>query len=147
MQYSGLDSISNIHLPCTACHCGRGPALPMKVSMDLSVRKQHPTFAWLTQHGCWGPPSQVREKVAAGAVTLDKFVVVKQLTKRPEDYPDAKNQPHVQVALRRRAAHKRDGTMQVRRDPKPASLAILGSGMQVAPPGRAAHKRDGTMHW
>ncbi len=56
---------------------------------------------------------QVREKVDAGAVTLDKFVIHKQLTKRPEDYPDAKNQPHVQVALRRAAAHKRDGTKQV----------------------------------
>ena len=69
-----------------------------------------------TERPGWGAP-QVREKVAAGAVTLDKFVVVKQLTKRPEDYPDAKNQPHVQVALRRRAAHKRDGTMQVLRAP------------------------------
>lgn len=57
--------------------------------------------------------AQVREKVDAGAVTLDKFVIHKQLTKRPEDYPDAKNQPHVQVALRRAAAHKRDGTKQV----------------------------------
>ena len=42
---------------------------------------------------------QVRAKLAAGAMTLDKFVITKQLTKRPEDYPDAKNQPHVQVAL------------------------------------------------
>ncbi len=56
---------------------------------------------------------QVRAKLAAGAMTLDKFVITKQLTKRPEDYPDAKNQPHVQVALRRKAANKRDGTMQV----------------------------------
>ena len=68
--------------------------------------------------------AQVRAKLAAGAMTLDKFVITKQLTKRPEDYPDAKNQPHVQVALRRRAANKRDGTMQVRRrlqtlNPKP----------------------------
>ena len=58
--------------------------------------------------------AQVRAKLAAGAMTLDKFVITKQLTKRPEDYPDAKNQPHVQVALRRKAANKRDGTMQVR---------------------------------
>ena len=46
-------------------------------------------------------------------VPLAKFLVTKQLTKRPEDYPDAKNQPHVQVALRRRAAGLRNGTMQV----------------------------------
>ena len=57
---------------------------------------------------------QVRTKLSAGAMTLDKFVITKQLTKRPEDYPDAKNQPHVQVAVRRKAANKRDGTMQVR---------------------------------
>ena len=32
-----------------------------------------------------------------------------QLTKKPEDYPDAKGQPHVMVAARRKAAGKRDG--------------------------------------
>lgn len=50
----------------------------------------------------------------AGAVPLNKYVITKQLTKRPEDYPDAKNQPHVQVALRRRAAGKQNGVMAVR---------------------------------
>src|SRR5690349_18852393 len=33
----------------------------------------------------------------AGEVPLNQFIITKQLTKRPEDYPDAKNQPHVQV--------------------------------------------------
>ncbi len=47
-------------------------------------------------------------------IPLGKFIITKQLTKRPEDYPDAKNQPHVQVALRRRAAGKRDGVLPVR---------------------------------
>ena len=56
---------------------------------------------------------QVRERVAAGAFPLNKFVITKQLTKRPEDYPDAKNQPHVQVALRRKAAGAQNGVMQV----------------------------------
>lgn len=56
---------------------------------------------------------QVQEKVKAGLVPLNKYIITKQLTKRPEDYPDAKNQAHVQVALRRRAAGKRDGVMQV----------------------------------
>ena len=42
-------------------------------------------------------PEQVRESVAKGEVPLGKFVITKQLTKRPEDYPDARNQPHVQV--------------------------------------------------
>lgn len=44
---------------------------------------------------------------------MNKYIITKQLTKRPEDYPDARNQAHVQVALRRRAAGKRDGVMQV----------------------------------
>ena len=44
---------------------------------------------------------------------MNKYVITKQLTKRPEDYPDAKNQAHVQVAIRRKAAGKRDGVMQV----------------------------------
>jgi DNA polymerase alpha subunit A len=47
-------------------------------------------------------------------VPLNKFVITKQLTKRPDDYPDAKNQPHVQVALRRRAAGRQNGVMAVR---------------------------------
>jgi hypothetical protein len=41
---------------------------------------------------------------------VGKFVITKQLTKRLEDYPDARVQPHVQVALRRRAAGRKDGT-------------------------------------
>ena len=48
----------------------------------------------------------------AGLVPLNKYIITKQLTKRPEDYPDAKNQAHVQVAIRRRSAGKRDGVMQ-----------------------------------
>ena len=57
---------------------------------------------------------QVKEKVAAGQVPMAKYIITKQLTKRPEDYPDAKNQPHVQVALRRKTAGARNGVMQVR---------------------------------
>ena len=95
------------------------------------------------------PAAQLKEKVAAGAVTLDKFVITKQLTKRPEDYPDARNQPHVQVALRRRAQHKREGTLQV---PRPARTLCL---VHVLPPpsppglrrsvrGRRASQRRGS---
>lgn len=64
-------------------------------------------------------PVQVQEKVKAGLVPMNKYIITKQLTKRPEDYPDAKNQAHVQVALRRRAAGKRDGVMQV---PSPVTI-------------------------
>ena len=56
---------------------------------------------------------QVRERLEQGQVPKNKYVITKQLTKNPKDYPDARNQPHVQVALRRQAAGKRDGVMQV----------------------------------
>lgn len=35
--------------------------------------------------------------LSGGQLPLSAFVITKQLTKRPEDYPDAKGQPHVQV--------------------------------------------------
>lgn len=33
-----------------------------------------------------------------GQVALEKYVITKTLTKPPEAYPDAKNQPHVLVS-------------------------------------------------
>lgn len=39
-------------------------------------------------------------------VSKEKFVITKGLTKAPKDYPDAKNQPHVLVALRLQARGK-----------------------------------------
>ncbi|BBN16162.1 DNA polymerase alpha subunit A [Marchantia polymorpha subsp. ruderalis] len=47
---------------------------------------------------------KLQEDMRNGQVELDKYIITKSLTKAPEDYPDAKNQPHVQVALRRRQA-------------------------------------------
>ncbi|KAG9444049.1 hypothetical protein H6P81_015389 [Aristolochia fimbriata] len=43
---------------------------------------------------------KVQEEMRKGEVELEKYVITKTLTKPPEDYPDAKNLPHVQVALR-----------------------------------------------
>ncbi|KAJ1286388.1 hypothetical protein BS78_03G349500 [Paspalum vaginatum] len=45
---------------------------------------------------------QVQEQMRSGQIELEKYVITKSLTKAPQDYPDAKNQPHVQVALRLR---------------------------------------------
>lgn len=56
---------------------------------------------------------QVADKVNKREVPLQQYVITKQLTKRPEEYPDAKNQPHVQVAMRRKAAGRRNGIAQV----------------------------------
>ncbi|KAJ3109256.1 DNA-directed DNA polymerase alpha catalytic subunit pol1 [Phlyctochytrium planicorne] len=39
------------------------------------------------------------EQVRAGQIPTDHFIITKSLTKNPEDYADAKHQPHVQVAL------------------------------------------------
>ncbi|KAG0194902.1 DNA-directed DNA polymerase alpha catalytic subunit pol1 [Apophysomyces sp. BC1034] len=46
----------------------------------------------------------VGEQIRHGSMELEKFVINKQLTKKPEEYADAKNQPHVQVAIRMRSA-------------------------------------------
>ncbi|KAI9348733.1 putative DNA polymerase alpha catalytic subunit [Zopfochytrium polystomum] len=43
--------------------------------------------------------THVGENVKNGSTPIDKFVINKGLTKSPEEYPDAKNLPHVQVAL------------------------------------------------
>ena len=42
----------------------------------------------------------VAARITAGEVPLNDFLVSKQLTKRPEEYPDAKAQAHVQVRCR-----------------------------------------------
>ncbi|EHA8591429.1 DNA polymerase alpha catalytic subunit [Cocos nucifera] len=39
---------------------------------------------------------KVQEEMRNGEIELEKYVITKSLTKPPEDYPDAKNQPHVQ---------------------------------------------------
>ncbi|KAK9166291.1 hypothetical protein Scep_001482 [Stephania cephalantha] len=52
---------------------------------------------------------KVQEEMRNGEVPLEKYVITKTLTKSPEAYPDAKNQPHVQVALRLREAGYSNG--------------------------------------
>ena len=41
--------------------------------------------------------------VREGKIKIEEFIVFKRLGKNPEEYPDAKSQPHVQVALRMKA--------------------------------------------
>ncbi|KAH7429421.1 hypothetical protein KP509_09G047200 [Ceratopteris richardii] len=52
---------------------------------------------------------KLQEEMRNGQVDLEKYVITKSLTKAPEAYPDAKNQPHVQVALRLKQAGHRVG--------------------------------------
>eukprot|EP00466_Bigelowiella_natans_P002539 jgi/Bigna1/45441/e_gw1.122.17.1 len=47
---------------------------------------------------------EVKEQVQARKIPLGRFVITKGLTKHPNDYPDAKSQPHVMVAKRMLAA-------------------------------------------
>ncbi|PWN51312.1 hypothetical protein IE53DRAFT_386318 [Violaceomyces palustris] len=47
--------------------------------------------------------TKVGEEVRASKVSLEDFIIYKRLGKNPEDYPDVKSQPHVQVALRIKA--------------------------------------------
>jgi len=43
---------------------------------------------------------ELATSVRANGVPMEQFVVTKGLNKNPREYPDAKNQPHLQVALR-----------------------------------------------
>ncbi|KAG5716236.1 DNA polymerase alpha catalytic subunit [Termitomyces sp. T112] len=45
----------------------------------------------------------VCDNVREGKIKVDDFIIFKRLGKAPEDYPDVKSQPHVQVALRMKA--------------------------------------------
>ncbi|KAL4066177.1 hypothetical protein J3A83DRAFT_4433487 [Scleroderma citrinum] len=47
--------------------------------------------------------STIGSNVRGGKIKLEEFIIFKRLGKNPEDYPDAKSQPHVQVALRMKA--------------------------------------------
>ncbi|KAJ8309966.1 hypothetical protein KUTeg_011831 [Tegillarca granosa] len=42
----------------------------------------------------------VGEQVKEDRIPIDLYLITKQLTKNPEDYPDKKSLPHVQVAMR-----------------------------------------------
>ncbi|KAL1561351.1 DNA-directed DNA polymerase [Salvia divinorum] len=43
---------------------------------------------------------KVQEEMRNGQIPLEKYEISKRLTKEPEEYPDSKSQPHVEVALR-----------------------------------------------
>ncbi|KAL7342525.1 hypothetical protein BJY59DRAFT_689579, partial [Rhodotorula toruloides] len=47
--------------------------------------------------------SDLGEKIRNGFKPLDDYIIHKRLGKNPEDYPDAKSLPHVQVALKMKA--------------------------------------------
>jgi len=52
---------------------------------------------------------EARVKMVENQINLESYIVTKQLTKNPRDYPDANSQPHVKVALRRIEQGKQEG--------------------------------------
>lgn len=46
-------------------------------------------------------------RIAANEVSLAKYIITKSLSKMPQDYPDAKGLPHVQVALKMQLSNQR----------------------------------------
>eukprot|EP00026_Physarum_polycephalum_P000493 Phypoly_transcript_00494.p1 GENE.Phypoly_transcript_00494~~Phypoly_transcript_00494.p1 ORF type:complete len:1064 (+),score=166.17 Phypoly_transcript_00494:1336-4527(+) len=48
-----------------------------------------------------------RENIEQNKIPISQYTITKSLTKEPEDYQDAKSQPHVQVALKMRNMGKR----------------------------------------
>jgi DNA polymerase alpha subunit A len=73
--------------------------------------------------------------VRACPVRLEDFVINKRLRKNLEDYPDAKSQPHVQVALR---AGARGGTAKAGDVVSYVLCVPEGADEKGAPPAKAA---------
>ncbi|WVR04263.1 hypothetical protein IAU60_001263 [Kwoniella sp. DSM 27419] len=84
--------------------------------------------------------SALGEAVRNGAVPLEDFIIFKRLGKNPEDYPDKKSQPHVQVALRMKAK----GASVRAHDVIPYIMCLGedGKGSKTAQAERAFHPDD-----
>ncbi|WVQ68773.1 uncharacterized protein L199_006982 [Kwoniella botswanensis] len=80
------------------------------------------------------------EAVKSGVIPLEDFIIFKRLGKNPEDYPDKKSQPHVQVALRM----KSKGASVRAHDVIPYIMCLdeSGKGGKTAQAERAFHPDD-----
>lgn len=68
-----------------------------KWSLDNTLMLLYSTAHKKELKMCYGFNLQLQEDMRSGQIELDKYIITKSLTKQPEDYPDGKNQPHVQV--------------------------------------------------
>ena len=66
------------------------------------ARTKEETLIWLQEY-----LQTVGRNMCNGNFDLSEYVITKGITKMPDDYPDAKNQPHVLVAKRRIEAGER----------------------------------------
>ncbi|CCA69546.1 related to POL1-DNA-directed DNA polymerase alpha, 180 KD subunit [Serendipita indica DSM 11827] len=82
----------------------------------------------------------IGQNVRNGSVQLDDYTIFKRLGKNPEDYPDAKTQPHVQVALRMKAKGQSAKAGDV--IPYIFCLADDGTSSKTAQADRAFHPDD-----
>lgn len=69
----------------------------------LSSHSKSPEDAVQSIHEYLG---QMAASIKSGSIPLEKFVIIKGLSKDPSQYPDATKQPHVMVALRLREKEK-----------------------------------------
>jgi len=79
-----------------------------------------------------GKLKELGDAVRNGKLGIGKYAITKQLTKDPSAYPDAKSQPHVQVALRRKAKGHREGTGAGETVPYVISTSEEGEGGALA---------------
>ncbi|CAE7437531.1 unnamed protein product [Symbiodinium natans] len=89
-EFKGLDIVRRDWC-CLAKEMGE--AVLTKI-LDPKLNKEE-SIEWVHQF-----LTEQAKKMDDAKVPLEKFVITKGLTKDPKDYPDAKKQPHVQVALR-----------------------------------------------
>ncbi|GAB1605260.1 DNA polymerase alpha catalytic subunit-like [Argonauta hians] len=81
--------------------------------------------------------SRISEAVQNNTFPIEKYIITKQLTKNPEDYPDKKNQSHVLVALR---MNGKNGKKLRAGDTVP--YIICQDGSTVSYPQRAYHPEE-----
>lgn len=94
-EMKGLDMVRRDWCPLSA-ECSRAILTKM-----LSGEPREEVVEFIHNH-----LRELGDAVRANQVQLSKFVITKALAKPPEDYPDKRTQPHVQVALRLKAMGK-----------------------------------------
>jgi len=82
----------------------------------------------------------VAQQIRNGELPLDKFVIIKGLSKHPNDYPDAKALPHVQVAKRMLKGNRPVNTGD--QVPYVVTAPLEGSKELLSPAERAHHPEE-----
>nr|WCZ58504.1 DNA polymerase alpha catalytic subunit [Andalucia godoyi] len=94
-EMKGLDMVRRDWCPLSA-ECSRSVLTKM-----LSGEPREEVVDFIHNH-----LRELGDAVRANQIQLNKFVITKGLAKPPEEYPDKRSQPHVQVALRLKASGK-----------------------------------------